>query len=143
MKYEFWSCLQLMRKAYAQSIERVSHGFGLTRAEMDVLLFLADSPQTDRAADIVELRGLTKSHVSIAVRDLYDRGFLEARHDEQDRRVVHLKITERARPVIRRGQEAQRQHFAKLFEGFSETEFDQWAVLQEKLFANMKTMENE
>lgn len=140
MNQEFWNCLQLMRKACSQSIEQVGNGFGLTRAEVDVLLFLVNNPTADRATDIVELRGLTKSHVSIAAKDLYDRGFLEAKQDEKDRRVVHLKPTEKAQPVIQQGQEALRQHFAKLFEGFSEAEISQWMALQEKLFANMKTM---
>ena len=140
MTYEFWNTLLLMRKAYAQAVERVSHKWGLTRAEMDVLLFLSNNPETNRATDIVELRGLTKSHVSIAVKELSDRGFVEISHDEADRRVLHLKATQAAAQVIREGQEAQRAHFAKLFRGFSDEELEQWRALQEKLFANMKTL---
>ena len=70
MKQEFWNELMLMRRQYAHMLEQVSSPWGLTRAEMDVLLFLENNPDLDRAADIVELRGLTKSHVSIAVKTL-------------------------------------------------------------------------
>ena len=140
MDQEFWNNLLRMRKHYAQSIERVSHSFGLSRAEMDVLLFLANNPDADRATDIVELRGLTKSHVSLAVKELYDRGYLQADQDQTDRRVIHLKPTQKAAQVVAQGREAQRQHFAKLFDGFSPEELEQFRVLQEKLFANMNTM---
>lgn len=140
MNDEFWSSLQLMRKAYSQSVEQVSHRHGLTRAELDVLLFLANNPRRDRAADIVELRGLTKSHVSIAVKALCDEGYLETSQDGTDRRVIHLKPTAKAQRVIAMGQQAQREHFARLFEGFSAQEFEQWSALQEKLFDNMKDM---
>lgn len=140
MNYEFWSSLQLMRKAYSQAIEQVSHRFGMTRAELDVLLFLANNPRLDRAADIVELRGLTKSHVSIAVKALCDEGYLETSQDGMDRRVIHLKPTEKAAGVIAEGQQAQKDHFTRLFDGFSQEEIAGWLAMQEKLMANANNM---
>ena len=40
MKVDFWASILLVRKQYAAAIEQVSQRHGLTRAEMDVLLFL-------------------------------------------------------------------------------------------------------
>lgn len=132
--------MQLVRKHYGQSIEETCREFGLTRAEMDVLLFLASNPETDRAVDIVELRGLTKSHVSVAVKSLCDRGLLNTRQDEQDRRAVHLIPTEAAKPIIAKGQENQRRYLMGMFQDFSEDELQQWVALQEKIFANLRKM---
>lgn len=140
MNYEFWSSLQLMRKVYGQSIEQVSHRFGITRAELDVLLFLANNPQLDRAADIVEVRGLTKSHVSIAVKALCDGGYLEACQDQADRRVIHLMPTEKAQTVIAAGQQAQKEHFVRLFAGFSQEELACWKALQVRLIDNARNI---
>lgn len=140
MKQEFWNDLLLMRKQYARMLEQVSDPWGLTRAEMDVLMFLANNPTLDRAADIVELRGLTKSHVSIAVKALCERGLLETRQDENDRRVIHLKPTEAAAEVIRAGKAAQCTCFQKMFSCFAPEEKEQWLYLQKKLLSNMKNI---
>ena len=49
---------------------------GLTHMEFVVLMFLANNPGFDTAAQIVKYRRLTKSHVSLAVRSLLERRFL-------------------------------------------------------------------
>lgn len=140
MKQEFWNELMLMRRQYAHMLEQVSSPWGLTRAEMDVLLFLENNPDLDRAADIVELRGLTKSHVSIAVKSLCDRGFLASWQDEKDRRVIHLKPTEAAAKAIEAGRTAQCNYFKGIFNCFTQEEMQQWLYLQEKLLSNMKNI---
>ena len=140
MKQEVWNDLLLMRRQYSHLLEKVSYSWGLTRAEMDVLLFLANNPTLDRAADVVEVRGLTKSHVSIAVKALCDRGFLETHQDASDRRVIHLKPTAAATDVIAAGQEAQCAHIKRIFSCFTPEEMQQWLHLQKKLFASMKNI---
>lgn len=140
MKQEFWNELQLLRRQYGHMLEQAASPWGLTRAEMDVLIFLGNNPGLNRAADIVELRGLTKSHVSIAVKELCDRGFLETCPDEKDRRVIHLKPTDAAAEVIAAGQKAQRAYLKKVFGCFTPEEMQQWHRLQEKLLSNMKNI---
>ena len=143
MNHEFWDNLLLIRKAYARTLERVCRDWGLTRAEMDVLLFLANNPERDRASDIVELRGLTKSHVSVAVKGLHDRGLLEATQDAADHRVIHLVPTAAAREMIRAGQESQRQQFSVLLDDFTPAELEEFRRLQKKLLVNLKKLEEE
>ena len=57
----------LNQKVYRRFLEPVGEKYDLNRAELDVLLFLANNPSYDTATDIVEYRGLVKSHVSAAV----------------------------------------------------------------------------
>ena len=140
MRYDFWSNLLLMRKHYSQSLEIPCQTWSMTRAEMDVLLFLSHHPDLDRAADIVEHRGLTKSHVSIAVKQLCERGFLETTQDVEDHRVIHLKPTDEAAEVIEAGKSFQRCYWQTLFDGFSGEELVQLRYLQEKLFDNLRNM---
>ena len=61
------------QKGYARLLEPVCKKFDLTRNELDVILFLANNPNFDRAVDIVNNRGLTKSHVSMSVASLESR----------------------------------------------------------------------
>ena len=55
--------VRTLKRAYDAALKPVAEAHGLTRNEVDVLLFLANNPGYDTARDIVELRGLTKSHI--------------------------------------------------------------------------------
>ena len=61
---EFWDHLFLFKRLYDQTMDPIAQQWDLTRMELDILLFLANAPAYDTAADIVERRRLTKSHVS-------------------------------------------------------------------------------
>lgn len=95
---------------------------GLSMREVHVLLFLANHPGQDTARDVVELRGLAKSQVSQAVEVLTARGVLVRRADGEDRRVVHLEITEQGRPLALEAQAVQTACGRRLLAGLSEEE---------------------
>ena len=93
--------LQSFRRFYTGRFAGLAARSGLSMREIDVLLFLANHPGQDTARDAVELRGLSKSQVSQAVEVLTGRGLLARRADGEDRRVVHLEITEQGAPLAR------------------------------------------
>ncbi len=89
---------QQLKKLYYLQLDPVCTAYGLTKNEVDVLLFLANNAPYDTAKDIVELRGLSKSQVCKSVDGLSARGFLSACHDEKDRRCIHLSLTSATLP---------------------------------------------
>ncbi len=80
---------------------------GLSMREIHVLLFLANHPGQDTARDVAEFRGLAKSQVSQAVDVLTGSGFIVRQADGDDRRIIHLSITEQGRPVAQKAQAIQ------------------------------------
>ncbi len=99
-----------LKRLYAQEMAILMRSTGLTRMELDVLLFIANNPGFDTAAEIVQLRALTKSHVSRAVEHLTGLGLIEQRRDEHNRRRIHLRLTPQAAPIVNEGM-ALLQHF--------------------------------
>ena len=83
---------QRIKHCYGALCRDVELAYGLTRNEIDVLLFLANNPGCDTARDIVELRGLSKSHVCKSVDALTRRGWLAGAQDARDRRCVRLRL---------------------------------------------------
>ena len=110
----------LLRKLYAREISGVTDTHALTRVDLDVLLFLANHPASDTAAEIVSQCSLTKSHVSGAVEHLTSRGLLEQRRDSQNRRRVHLSLTEQASPIVLDGRAAQHRFLEVLTRSLSD-----------------------
>ena len=83
-----------IKRLYDHEMAPLMARFTLTRMELDVLLFLSNNPGLDTAAEIVQLRMLTKSHVSKAVDHLTERGLIQQARDEKNRRRVHLTLTD-------------------------------------------------
>lgn len=132
--------IQLAKKRYAQLLDPLCDTWDLNKTEVDILLFLANNPGLDRAADIVRIRQITKSHVSLSVSNLEQRGFVYRTFDPEDRRTAHLKLREEALPVIREGNRIQQEFFDRIFAGLSEEEFALWRSILDRVCQNIQSM---
>ena len=141
MRIDYFDVTQRAKRKYAQMMEPICLRYGLTKNELDVLLFLINNPEFDRAADIVVHRGMTKSHVSLSVSNLQSRGLLRGCPDPQDRRTVRLELSEEAMEIAREGRSAQQQFFGRLFSGLSREDVDYWQRLMDTVCGNIDNME--
>jgi MarR family transcriptional regulator for hemolysin len=112
----------------------------LTMREVHVLLFLANHPGQDTARDVTELRGMAKSQVSQAVEVLAGRGLLTRRADGEDRRVVHLEITEQGAPLAREAQAVQAACGRRLLAGLTGEEQTVFLDLLERVLQEMEDL---
>ena len=141
MRFDHFDVTQRVKKQYTQAVEPVCRKWNLTKNELDVLLFLHNNPEYDRAADIVVHRGMTKSHVSLSVTNLESRSLLQRREDPEDRRAVRLILSEEGRTIAEEGREYQIRFFGALFEGLSREELLQLQNLMERIRRNIDRIE--
>ena len=134
---QYFDTLGQSQKAYGRLLEPVCKRWGLRRNEVDVLLFLFNNPDYNRAADIVARRGMTKSHVSLSVTSLVETGLLERRFSPEDRRTVHLHLTQSGQTIAREAWQAQQEFFNLLYAGIPEEELRQWEQITEKIRENI------
>ena len=137
----YFDILGQSQRAYGRQLEPVCKKWQLTRNELDVMLFLYNNPEFDRAADIVTRRGIAKSHVSMSVASLTARGLLERRFSETDRRTAHLSLTEQGSVIAAEARKAQKAFFALLYDGVTEEEFRQWDSITRKICGNIENLE--
>ena len=128
----------LMKSLYTQYIEPVCSRHGLTRTELDILLFLANNPKFDTASDIIEMRHLAKSHVSTSVKALEKRNFLRKIYAPANRKTAHLSLCDAALPAVRDGQTAQQDFFAAIFDGFSSEDHELLSKLLKRISQNVR-----
>ncbi len=138
---EFWQGLRGMLKLYEKMLKRVCTVHDLAVTEADILGFLKNNPEKDTAADISELKMLSKGAVSKAVDSLIGKGLLSREQDKQDRRKIHLKITPEAASVIKDITKVQNDYWDIMFEGFSEEEYRTYEKLRSRHFENVKRAE--
>ena len=117
--HELFELRQAVTRLYERCLAQAQQQTGLSRGEMDVLLFLANHPAYDTATDVVKMRGLSKSHVSAMVDKLAQRGMLLRQVEESNRRVVRLSLLPAAAQAVALGREAQEQFNRRLFAGIS------------------------
>jgi len=74
---------------------------GLQPVQLEALHYLSNCNRySDTPAGVADFLGLTKGTVSQTLNVLEHAGFIEKRPDGKDRRVVHLKLTERGKDHI-------------------------------------------
>ena len=137
----YFDILAKSQKLYTKQLEPVCKKWDLNRSELDVLLFLYNNPAFDRAADVVTHRGMAKSHVSMSVANLADRGFLLRQASPDDRRTVHLQLTDPGREIAAEGREAQKAFFALLYRDIPEEELRSWEKITEKVHDNIEKLD--
>lgn len=135
---ELFIGLRSLFRLYDKLLKKVCTEHNLTVIEADIISFLQNNPGKDTAADIVELRMLSKGAVSKGVDSLIQKSLLERIPDTQDRRKIHLKLKPQAGPVTDTIDEVRDEFLNMVLEGFSQEELETQTKFFRKLFANTK-----
>ena len=95
--------------------------FVLTFMEFIVIMFLANNREYKKASDIVEVLGIAKSHVSMTILSLEERGLLERTMDPCDKRssILELKNIE---AIVEEGRKVQNRFMEILLDGLDKKE---------------------
>lgn len=125
------------RDLYQDIIRDVCKKYSLTSMEFHVLMFLANNPEYDTAAQIVEKRNLTKSHVSMSIRSLEERQLISCMRDPDNRRIIHLKLLGSAQEIIENGKEAQKYFHRICYQGFDEADMQAMQCFAERVQVNI------
>ena len=133
---EWFTGLQNLFRLYDKLLKKVCMKYDLSLIEADVISFLRNNPGKDTAADIVELRMLSKGAVSKAVEVLVQRSLLERIPDGKDRRKIHLRLKPEANPITENIDEVREEFLDTILEGFSKEEVEMQVRLNQRLFEN-------
>lgn len=129
-------------KLYNKMVSFVCEKYDLTYMEFTVVMFLANNPQYDTATEIVNYRHLTKSHVSMTIRRLQEKKMLTGEYRGENRRTLHLKLTDKTSDIVKDGRQAQQAFRDLLTEGFTEEEKELLFKFVDKVDENIKKHSN-
>ncbi len=125
-------------KLYDSMLKPICDRYELSPIETTIISFLYNNPGKDTAADIVELRMLSKSNVSPAVESLIQKSLLFRRQDTADRRRIHLSLTPKAEPITREIEQVRKSFHEQIFRGFSSEEESILAQFHKRIEENTK-----
>lgn len=134
-----WEHQNAIKTLYAKCVEAVCEKHGITRMELDILLFLANNPCFDTATEIVEIRYLSKSQVSASIKLLEQKMYIRKVYTDGNKKTAHLKICEAAEKIIRDGKAAQENFLSIMLNDFSPIEIKSMKQYTDRIYHNINT----
>ena len=111
-------------EAYHTVLQPLCKDTGLPPMAVDILMFIANNPDSSTAGDICRCRGLKTGIVSVHIDRLVNEGLLLRQAVRGDRRKTHLICTDTANTIIKKGRELQKSFAQRLLVGISDTEIE-------------------
>lgn len=111
-------------EVYKEYLKPVYLKHDVTFMELTIILFLGNNPSLDKASDIVTKRHIAKSHVSATIKSLIDKGLIEGEFFDGDRKSIHLKLLDKSLPILRDGQNAQKEFLSIYTKDLSDEEIE-------------------
>lgn len=133
---DFLTNIRRIIKLHESMLKGICETYRLSLIEATIISFLYNNPGKDTAADIVELRMLSKGNVSQAVESLMQKSLLQRRQDTEDRRKIHLSLTQAAQPITASLKEIFQQFHEELFFGLSKEELELFDRVNEQIIVN-------
>lgn len=107
-------------EAYHRVLQPLCKESNILPLAMDILLYVANNPENATAKEICKFRGFKPGIVSVYVEKMAGEGLLERKSDSADRRKSVLSVTEKALPIVARGQEMQKKFGERLLRGLTD-----------------------
>ena len=89
-----------LKKLISRKVEPLMLEYDLRPVELDILVFLQKEKNVDTAKGIIEKKHLSKAHISKSIENLRVGGFIQIMEDENDRRILHINLTDKSNEVI-------------------------------------------
>lgn len=122
-----------IRQVYANELNKKVAQEKFSPNEMSVLILLSNNKTINTASQLKVILGVSKGLVSRSVEALAEKGLVDCRQDERDRRIQRIHLTERAQPlVVRMKSEIEKINEAFL-DGISQEEIDQMEETMTKI----------
>lgn len=138
MNVDILSFGQITYHLYTKLFESLLDTYGMTQMEIDIILFLANHPEYDSAAQLVSVRHLTKSHVSTAIANLVKHGYIERFYLEDNKKTIHLRLLKKADVLVQEGRKVQNYFRKLIFHDFDEKELQTLMQLMNRVQKNTK-----
>lgn len=125
------------KKMVNTAFEGLREEHGLKQIDIELLLFIENQPDAS-ASDIRKTLDLNKGHVSTALFELCQKGFLLSCSSPEDRRYVYYRLTEKGQAFIEEAKKLRTQLFRQLFRGVTPEEHEALCSVMNKLRQNIE-----
>jgi DNA-binding MarR family transcriptional regulator len=135
-----FDCFAKIDKSYQKFCGQIVAECGFTPNEIVVLMHLSANQDNNLACDIVKCRNISKGLIAKSVESLCQKGYVTTGGDEKDRRLVHLYLTDKSRPLVERIKACRQTFIQKLHKGIPAEDLDTLLRVTQKMNQNLNDM---
>lgn len=126
------------QKLYNRKIENLRREYNLRKVDIDILYFLFKSGKNNTSKDISDLNLFNKGHISQSVGRMETQQLIYAIRDEEDRRCMHIMLTDKAVKVVEEITALRQQMYNIILKGVTPEERDVLLRVSHKVNENIK-----
>lgn len=138
----FWDQHKTITCYYETLTRSVCEKYQLTQMEYDILMFLYNNPQYNTASDIVKVRKSAKSHVSSSLKFLEEKGLIEKKQSEENKKHIEIFLLDSAQEIVQMGADVQKEFVKNMFQGLTEEEMIMCKAVFSKICSNAENCLN-
>lgn len=124
------------KKLYEKRCQGLMKKYDLRIADIDVLYYVSHAGTKNLSRDIVD-EGMSKANVSKSVEHLHRKGYVTLAEDREDRRCIHIALTDMAEPIVMEIDSIRREMGTTLAVGISQEDKEATFRVMEQLCINM------
>ena len=129
-----------IRDAYGRYCAHSIMGESFSPNEMNVLIFLSNNPSINTAKELTVTLGVSKGLVCRSTDSLIRQGYLISEEDTKDHRILHLRLTEKADPVIAQLRSSLEEFSAAVMKDITKEELEVYNRVQQQMAENIAAM---
>ncbi|MCI8483341.1 MAG: winged helix-turn-helix transcriptional regulator [Lachnospiraceae bacterium] len=123
---------------YNRKIEALRQEYHLRKIDIDILYFLYKSGEHNTSKDISSLNLFNKGHISQSVDRMAKQKLIYTVQDAEDRRCMHLMLTDTAAEIIAQVTELRKQMYNIILKGVTEEEREVLLQVSQKVNRNIR-----
>lgn len=131
---------RVFKKLIEHRCSPVCEKYGLKQIEVEILFYMSKVPGSITSTNIYHSLNMNKGQISRAMESLCQKGYLSAKSDETDRRMVLFDLTDQAKEVVEEIRLVTGKFRDDIFEGISEEELARFKETGLKILANANVM---
>ncbi|WP_019132723.1 MarR family winged helix-turn-helix transcriptional regulator [Peptoniphilus obesi] len=132
----FWDQHKNITSYYEFLSKSLCDKYQLRQMDYDTLMFLYNNPNYNTAADIVKVRKVTKSHLSISLKYLEEKGLIARKQSQDNKKQFEIFLLDKAKDIAQEGINLQGEFMKNMFEGITEEEMEIFKNVFDKICKN-------
>lgn len=124
------------KKLYEKRCQGLMKKYDLRIADIDILHYVSHAGAKNLSRDIVD-EGMSKANVSKSVEHLHRKGYVTLSEDREDRRCIHIALTDIAEPIVLEIDSIRQEMGTALAMGISQEDKEATFRVMEQLCKNM------
>lgn len=129
---------KLGRMIIVKNLKESFHKFNITPSQGRVL-HIVEHKKDVNIKEIASCMSISSSAATQLVDELVNHGFLTREPSTEDRRFLHIKLTEESRDQLKKFKEAKSKEMSQIFEVLTDTELETFLNITEKISSYINT----